>query len=356
MQQFFSKRSAMMLILCGALPMVAAAVSPNPFQILTEQQLSSQQIQLDLFWQKQVTQGSLTGTAGVALHYAYHIPANAKASIVLVNGRTESVLKYQEMYFELAKQGYAIFSYDHRGQGLSGRLTNDRQVGHVVDFQHYVQDLKLFVDHFAAQMPGAKLLLAHSMGGAVSSLYLAQHRDTFIAAAMSAPMHAPNATVVFGEKDGCYLAAAASWSCKDCYVGFTDQPYQAGPFVGNIYTQSELRYQRFREQFQLNPAIQLGAPSWQWLTESCAVAEQMPAMARQINIPVLILQAGDDEAVVGAAQDEFCQALGNFCQGGQVSRYEGARHEFFIEADVYRIPALTEVLTFFQQQLAKTKG
>lgn len=330
---------------------VQAAVQQNPYNLLTETALDAQQVQIELFWQKQVTQGSFIGIGQVPLHFAYTIPADAKASIVIFNGRTESVLKYQEMYFELARQGYAVFSYDHRGQGLSGRLTEDPQLGHVEDFQHYVQDAGLFMAKFSDQMPGPKLLMAHSMGGAIASAYLAKAPKQFIGAAMSAPMHAANAEVLFGAKDGCYLAAAVRWSCSDCYAGFVSQPYKPGSFAGNIYTQSEIRYRRFREQYQQQPKIQLGAPSWQWLSQACAIADEMPAIAANIQTPILILQAGDDSAVTPQAQNEFCQAIGSYCVGGQVMRFEGARHEFFIETDQYRLPALTAVLDFYQQQL-----
>jgi lysophospholipase len=348
-------KSVFALALVGAPPLLQAATPENPYHLLTEENLNSQQVQIDLFWQQQVSQGSFNGVGNVPLHYAFSVPANAKATIVILNGRTESVLKYQEMFYELARQGYAVFSYDHRGQGLSGRMLEDPQVGHVEDFQHYVQDVALFMAQFSSQMPGPKLLMAHSMGGAIASAYLAKAPKQFIAAAMSAPMHAPNTEVVFGAKDGCYLAAALRWSCSDCYAGFVSQPYNAGPFVGNIYTQSEIRYRRFREQYQQQPKIQLGGPSWQWVSEACAIADEMPQVAAQIQTPVLILQAGADAAVTPQAQDEFCQQIGNYCEGGHVMYVDGARHEFFIEADQYRLPALTAVLDFYQQKLTLFK-
>jgi lysophospholipase len=231
-------------------------------------------------------------------------------------------------------------------------MNEDPHLGHVEDFQHYVQDMTLFMAQFAGQMPGPKLLMAHSMGGAVGSAYLAKAPTEFVAAAMSAPMHAPNAEVLFGAKDGCYLAAAVRWTCSDCYAGFASQPYNPGPFVGNIYTQSEIRYRRFREQYQQQPKIQLGGPSWQWLSQACTIADEMPQIAAKIQTPILILQAGDDSAVAPAPQDKFCHDIGNYCAGGKVLHIDGARHEFFIEADQYRLPAMTAVLDFYQQQLA----
>ncbi len=356
MKTFFLKTLAACVIIAPMVWSAQAANLENPYKLLTEQTLESQQVQIDLFWQKQVVQGHFSGVGQLPLHFAYTIPAQPKATIVIFNGRTESILKYQEMYFELARQGYAVFSYDHRGQGLSGRLNEDPQLGHVEDFQHYVQDAGLFMAKFSNQMPGPKLLLAHSMGGAIGSAYLAKAPQQFVAAAMSAPMHGANAEVLFGAKDGCYLAAAVRWTCSDCYAGFISQPYRPGSFAGNIYTQSEIRYRRFREQYQQQPKIQLGGPSWQWLSQACAIADEMPQIAANIQTPILILQASEDAAVVPEPQNEFCQNIGQYCAGGRVLRVEGARHEFLIEADQYRLPALTAVLDFYQQQLKVFEG
>ena len=82
----------------------------------------------------------------------------------------------------------------------------------------------------------------------------------------------------------------------------------------------------------------------------------MPQIAANIQTPILILQASEDAAVVPEPQNEFCQNIGQYCAGGRVLRVEGARHEFLIEADQYRLPALTAVLDFYQQQLKVFEG
>ena len=73
-------------------------------------------------------------------------PEHTKA-IVVVNGRIECTWKYQELFYDLFQQGYDIYSFDHRGQGLSDRLIEDQQMGYVEDFEDYVQDLHLSLIH-----------------------------------------------------------------------------------------------------------------------------------------------------------------------------------------------------------------
>ena len=357
--------SSMMLTLLNTTAAKATAIEPPPNfaeqtalikpnlpqpHFLTEAELSEKSADITQFWQSHVTQGQFAAHDKRALHYAYTLPSNAKAVIVVVNGRTESVLKYQELFYELTNAGYAVFSYDHRGQGLSARLLENPHKGHVENFQDYVADLFVFVDQVVktkTDLP--RFVMAHSMGGAITSFALAQRPDDFVAAALMSPMHAPNAELVFGARDGCRLETMLGWSCSDCFAGFTNQPFKDRGFDGNVYTHSQLRYQRFMQVYQQHPQIQLGGPTWQWLAQACAVEEAVIAQAPQIKTPMLVLQASADQAVTAEAQQAFCQAS-QFCAHQQVLTIHNARHELIIEADQYRIPALQAVFHFFAEQ------
>ena len=61
--------------------------------------------------------------------------------IVVVNGRSESWLKYGELFHDLQDQGYSVASYDQRGQGLSPRLlAGNPQIGEIDNFDEYARD------------------------------------------------------------------------------------------------------------------------------------------------------------------------------------------------------------------------
>lgn len=109
-------------------------------------------------------------------------------AILLVNGRVEGYLKYQELAWDLWRQGYSLYLIDHRGQGLSDRLLADKEKGYVADFDDYVLDLKQFHDDvILADKPAKLFLLAHSMGGAISARYLERWPDDIKAAVLSSP-------------------------------------------------------------------------------------------------------------------------------------------------------------------------
>lgn len=328
-----------------ALSVAALQVSAVPETALATRYSSD----IQSFWQQQVKTGSMTTPDGAKLAYAYVLPPQARYALLLVQGRTEAYLKYQELYFDLAAQGVAVFSLDHRGQGLSPRELEDRHKGHITDFALYSQDQQQFIAEIVKPQTQLPLnLLAHSMGGAVAVQLLTQQPALFQRAVLTSPMIAPNAQVAFSEQDGCYLAAAFEWSCPDCYAGFVAQPYPLDQaFADNILTSSKTRYQLFRDLYKHQPDLQLGGPTWSWLSQACAVAEQMPQLARQIKTPVLMLQSGADQAVSNSAQQQFCQDLGPFCVGGKVETFVGAKHELLFEADVYRDSALQKIMAFF---------
>ena len=87
--------------------------------------------------------------------------------------RIESYVKYAELAYDLFHLGFDVLIIDHRGQGRSGRLLGDPHLGHVNRFNDYVDDLAAFWQQEVQPGPWRKrYILAHSMGGAISTLFL----------------------------------------------------------------------------------------------------------------------------------------------------------------------------------------
>jgi lysophospholipase len=305
------------------------------------------------FWQSVVPQ-QLKLSDGHTLHYVLIVPAVVKATVVVVNGRTESYLKYQELAYELTQQGYQVLMFDHRGQGLSARLTDHPHKGHIEDFQQYIDDMHQLVSRVVQRDSQVPLyLLGHSMGGAISTLYLQQHPDVFQKAALSAPMHGIRGTLVYDEQDACRLASTVTLFSTEGYAGFADKPYTAGPFETNELTGSPQRYQWMQNLYQDHPQLQLGGATWGWLDQACAVLPVIQQQVDKIKIPVLVLQAQLDTIVSAHAQQEFCTALANNprsgCIGG-LQLIKGAKHELLFEQDDVRRQALDKVLAHFATQ------
>ncbi len=276
---------------------------------------------------------------------------------MISSGRTEHFGKYKEVVWDFWSNGYSVYIHDHRGQGVSGRMHKNRQLGYVDAFADYVADLHTFVTTKTGDHP-VKFLVAHSMGGGIVTRYL-QNPDRaklFKAVAMSSPMLAPNMSPL--GPMGCPWMMLAESLCSDCYAPFFFGSDYKKPEPGkNIYTTSNERLDRWMVREDSIPKdARLGSASRHWVAEACRASEAMLADVRLMTTPILIVRSTGDEAVDAVAQDEFCNALkssgnGNQCYpvGAPIS-YERAKHELFIEVDESRNDALARILEFFEKQ------
>jgi len=305
---------------------------------------------IEPFWNTQVTHGQLEGQHGVPVSYAWAIPEHCKGSVVISSGRIESLLKYKEVVYDLYQHQLAVFILDHRGQGLSGRMTENPHHGYVSSFDDYVEDLAAFYHQVVKpHQVGRLALLCHSMGGAIGALSILRYPHIFDCAAFCSPM--------FGIRPALpdSIANFLLWISKkrserrgtEADFFFGQSEYIPVPFAANRLTHSQIRYQWFRELYDASPEIQLGGVTGQWLAAAREAMQVIHRRAREIQLPTLLLSAGADKVVDNAAQQTVAAKMPH-CSFTQIP---GAEHELFIESDTYRDPAMESVLRFFYAHL-----
>ena len=122
------------------------------------------------FW-RQREEDEFTGVGDIPVRFVrFHDKKNDRV-IVVCPGRIESYIKYAELAYDLFHLGFDVLIIDHRGQGLSGRLLSDTHRGHVDNFSDYVDDLAAFWQQEVERARRKRYILAHSMGGAISTLF-----------------------------------------------------------------------------------------------------------------------------------------------------------------------------------------
>jgi lysophospholipase len=322
---------------------------------LTEEQLteeSSRQLQSKL--QQIAVQGQFAGINNIALDWVCYHPPGATEVILLINGRIESHYKYWESIHQLTDLGYAVFSYDHRGQGASGRLTRNPHKGHVELFEHYLQDLNgLCQQQLWPRQYQQVHLLCHSMGSCVGARFLARYQPRCSSAVFCSPMFKIHSGKI-PEPLAKQLVRGWSWASRKWCQFFGGEPgyflfgsdYKDKPFADNHLTHSESRYQLFRNLYRQQPKLQLGSPTAHWVEQAIESSEAAIAEACNITIPLLVITAGDDQVVDNQGAEAFCQNAAN-CR---LINIDGARHELLFEADSYRTPTVKAVLEFVGQQ------
>ncbi len=354
---------------------VAYSENSNVYDFFSELELESTQIESEINrnWERRI-EGEFLGVDDIKIKYVSILNEDEKGAIVISSGRTESYIKYKELIYDLGKQGYSVYIHDHRGQGFSERMTENTEMGHVWDFDDYVEDLKTFYSNVVTKKEHKKIfLLAHSMGGGIAALYLEKYPNDFDAAALSSPMLEPSTKLLYSDEIVCDLLGFTSRT-RDFFIwlfgwepryvaSLKDSGYHNLPFQNekgdheHELTHSPIRYKIFRDLYEANPTVKLGKPTSHWAAYACDAAQEARNNALKVIIPVLVLQASEDTAVTPKGQNEFCQNLKaagkNECDGGRPYLIEGAYHELFIETDQYRKPALTRIFDFFNKAFPK---
>ncbi len=274
----------------------------------------------------------------------------ARGTICLLHGRTEFIEKYFETIADFQSRGFAVASFDWRGQGGSQRLIGNPRLGYVNRFEDYWIDLKSF--HSSILLPDCPppyYLVAHSMGGLVALHAGMRDRMMFERMFLSSPMLgldrqllSPHGMAQLGEMlCACGLGRLA--------VGRpVEKPPSEASFAGNPVTSDHTRYMRMVDVLRARPDLEVGVPTVRW---AAAAFRGMARAARDdfpgaIRIPVMMLAAARDEVVSTAATEQ----LGLRMRTGRHAIIPAARHELFMESDAIRAQVFAAFDAFITQQ------
>lgn len=296
--------------------------------------------EIEAFYEKG-TEGSFTGKSGIDIYYKLFRPEEADAAIMISTGRTEAAIKYKELIFDLCRNGYAVLIHDHRGQGLSGRMAEDPEMGYIDSFQFYIDDMKTFYDDFMKS--GAyekKYLLAHSMGGAIGMSYLEQYPWDFHAASFCSPMLGLKAPT-------CPLVKILSGKKPRYGIGQGKYNDDKLPFSENHVTGSEIRFKRGIAAYAKVPEARLGGASYQWANKSCEHIKQIRRNMKDIRTPFILFSAQNEVVVNPKSHRKFVEKARKLDKVCEAYSVDDAQHEILMEKDRQRTQVISASLNFF---------
>ena len=266
-------------------------------------------------------------------------------AIVFVPGWSESYLKYSEILYDLHQYQFCLYSFDHRGQGLSTRLADNPQMGYVDEFSDYVEDFKLFLGKILERQSFNKVyVISRSMGGLVALNGILDNKHNLDGIVLLVPMLQLN-TDFWPENVALAISSTLDWvGWGDDYV-FGHGDYVSKPFSDNITTHSEVRYAYEKQLIQKNNMLKMAGVSNRWLKTSISYTQTFRDHWSMVDQRILLFQAGDDHFVLNDAQDQFCSTVKN-CE--KVS-FKNARHELLMEVDEVRNTVLQRILHFVGQ-------
>jgi lysophospholipase len=270
--------------------------------------------------------------------------AKPRGSILFQAGRGDLSEKYLETFHHWHDQGWSISSFDWRGQGGSGRLSDDPHVGDIDGFDTYLTDFEAFWKQWAPTAAGPIVVIGHSMGGHLIGRALDEGLAEPAAAVLVAPMmgvHAP-ISAGFGE----WLANTMmrlgnpqrrAWKGNERPATMASRQ--------TLLTHDDDRYADEPWWWDAKPDLRLGPPSWRWVVrafESTRQLRQSPRL-KEMTTPVLMLVADADKLV--RPKDEL--AVAHAIPDCRLVRFGSeSAHEILREVDPVRNRALSEIDTF----------
>ncbi|WP_428688629.1 alpha/beta fold hydrolase [Roseibium sp.] len=308
----------------------------------------------------------------VSIRYA-HWPASTgterRGTVTLLHGRAEFIEKYFEVIQDLRARGFAVVTFDWRGQGGSQRLTRNPKRGHVSNFRKFRLDLRTVLKEVSlATYPGPHFALAHSTGALVLLSDTERLRTMLDRAVLTAPLlglptgsWSPGLVEVYrkvlrvltfglyGQPPLKVIKARSAPLIERIGFPVARMAALAGlgrltipggnrelfvPFDGNRQTTDQARFERFNKVLTAAPELGIGAPTLGWLN---AAARTMLALRRRdagpkVKLPCLVLAAGEDRIVSTPVIEDFVSRT----KAAAYVEIAGAAHELMMERDIFR--------------------
>jgi len=282
----------------------------------------------------------VTSADGTRLRLAVW-PRGKKGTVLLFPGRTEYCEKYGRVAADLAKAGYGMAAFDWRGQGLADRPQHRRDMGHVVSFDEYREDVAAFraaLEILKVAKPW--FLVGHSMGGAIGlrALYdgLPVHATAF-----TAPMWGIRMKPLLKSISGIVLTLAGPFGLGKTFAPTTG-PYAPMSFDDNPLTTDRDQFEYMARQTAAHPELTLGGPSNLWV--KAALDETSGLMRRPAPDLPCVAIVGTREKIV---EVDAVAARMQTWPGARYVALDGAEHEVLMEAPARRQRTLEEITTLF---------
>ena len=262
----------------------------------------------------------------------------SRGTVCIVQGRGEFIEKYFEVIADLRRRGFAVATFDLRGQGGSERVLSNRRKGHVVGFTEYDRDLAIFIDEIVrSTLPSPIIGLGHSLGGNILLRGAQDETSPFSRMILMAPMIEIDERMLGATRSlaKVYASTASLFGLATAYVrGGSDEPNDLATFENNRLTSDFVRWSRMKSIIETAPDLALGAPTIGWLRaalRSCAMLSR-PDYPKYVCVPMLLFAAGADHVVSSQAIEDFAVDL----KSGGHFLMQGSRHEILQETDAIR--------------------
>ena len=296
--------------------------------------------------------GSFAAPDGARLRWGHLPVAEPRAECVLVGGFGEFIEKQFETVRDLAARGIAVWCLDWRGQGGSIRPRRLPTRPRARKFDRDAEDLAAFTRaHLPGRLP--RLLVAHSMGGAIALLCLRRHPGLFAAAVLSSPMIGLRPGRVPVSLIRCITGPARAAGLGVCFIpGARKWRPDPPPSPERSRASSDSERCRLRHAwFSAEPQLRLDQATYAWVDSALGLVRRIgkPEFLAAIATPILLGRAGREVIVSKKAQRRAARLLPD-CTLVELA---DSKHDPFLERDAIRDYRLGRLDRFIADHLAQ---
>jgi lysophospholipase len=256
-----------------------------------------------------------TATATATAAPAADVAGRARAVVVICHGQGDHSGRHTHVARFFAERGYAVYAYDHRGQGRSGGTR-----GHVDRFARYYDDLWLVIRAAKERHSGLRMfVIGQSLGGLIALGYAARRPTTITGVVVSSPGFIYLEKVPLWKKA---LAPVVSWiaPCMAFETGIQAEHISRDPAVVAAYKADKISYPKVTARYYV-----------EWDRATRAVFEESKSFA----VPCLFMPAGDDRIISAQATVDFYNNDPH--PDKKLVVWEGLYHDIFNEPEKEKV-------------------
>ncbi|MBI2701644.1 MULTISPECIES: alpha/beta hydrolase [Mycobacterium] len=274
------------------------------------------------------TERNFDGVGGVPIVYDVWTPdVPPRAVVILAHGFGEHARRYDHVTQRLGRAGLITYALDHRGHGRSG----GKRVM-VRDVSEFTADFDTLVGVATRENPGlTRIVLGHSMGGAIVFAYGVERPDNYDLMVLSAPAVAAQDMV----------PRVVALAAKVLGVLTPGLPVEALDF--NAIS----RDPEVVDAYNTDPLVYHGKVPAGLGRALLQVGETMPQRAPALTTPLLVVHGTGDSLVPIEGSRRLVDCVGS--ADVELKEYAGLFHEVFNEPEQDQV--LDDVVSWLNLRL-----
>ena len=246
-------------------------------------------------------------TDGIRVRTSFWAANDPVGTVFVFPGRADYIEKYGGLANFCLSNNLNVIAIDWRGQGLSERLLDDKNIGHIEDFENYQNDVEVIIKEAKdASLVKPWIIFAHSMGGLIG-LRTLHDNPVFEKVVFTSPMWGIQMPPILKSGASIIMSLISLIGKMDTYAPTTSPETRIlnEEYEFNKLTSDIQNFKLLRQQLVQYPDLQIGGPSSAWVSTAL---DEIKFQIGNVppSTPALCFLGDEEEIIDNLAVREFC--------------------------------------------------